>query len=308
MDLMIPLAMATEDSQGSTCEVTIDKQTFREGFNEFEVNSKEITNIRKESLVTELENIGKCQQSEEFPLFIWRPSCHPGYVFIVIPESMQSHISNSFFKYICARSKSAGGGNDLFLTRSKLLAIQEEYTRGRLSIVQSNITQVTHNEEGQFQGQLRLVQEGPVQTISVRYISKEPSGSVLEFDQTVDVAIALNGVNWPTIATPWISRKRLWPEKNVVDKIIKDGYHIVPKYHPGGSGIDLEWRLSFSLAERTLAHTFTDTQRNCYMVFKKLWRKYLKVPKVLSSYHIKTTMFWLCERSSSSDWMESNVG
>ncbi|XP_033118758.1 uncharacterized protein LOC117118295 [Anneissia japonica] len=295
MDLMIPLAMATEGSQKGPSDMVAMQSC--------KANEKDI--FKREYVVTELENIGKRQLSKDFPSFIWIPSSNAGYVFIIVPESMQSCISEDFTKHVCARSHET---SNLFLTRSKLLAIQEEYTRGRLSAVQSDITSERNNIDGQFQGQLKLVQEGPVQTISVNYQLQEIGGSLLEFDQTVDVAIALKGVDWPTIANPWISRERNWPEKTIVNKIIEGGYHIVPKYHPGGNGIDLEWRLSFSVAERTLAHTFTDNQRKCYMVFKKLWRTYLKVPKVVSSYHIKTTMFWLCERASSSLWKDSDLG
>ncbi|XP_033100664.1 uncharacterized protein LOC117104110 isoform X2 [Anneissia japonica] len=309
MDLMIPLAVATEDSRRSMCkDFAILKKPISGITNKVEAKENEQGDFKKECLITELENIGRCQQSGECPPFIWRPSFHAGYVSISIPESMENYVSESFTKHVCARSRSADGSSDLFLTRSKLLAIQEEYTRGRLHAIQSHISKVRDDEGDQFKGQLRLVQQGPVQTISVRYESNSDDGFELEFDQTVDVAIALHGVDWPTFANPWISRNRQWPEKDTVDKIIKDGYHIVPKYFPGGSGIDLEWRLSFSVAERTLARTFTDNQRTCYIVFKKLWRKYLKEPKVLSSYHIKTTMFWLCERTSSNDWTEFSLG
>ncbi|XP_033116141.1 uncharacterized protein LOC117116252 [Anneissia japonica] len=288
MDLMIPLAMATEDSQSNICEdVAIDKQTITIFANELKIKDNETRDFKKESLVTELEEIGKHQQLKKCPPFIWRPSHHPGYVSVFIPKSMQSYISKEFIKYLCSQLTSVGG-SDLILTRSKLLAIQEEYIRKRLPAVQSDIKSTSAKSDDQFQI-LKLVQEGPVQTLLVCYQLKEEKqpkclmegmkedGSVLQFDQTVDVAIALKGVNWPTIANPWVSRLRDWPEKRIVDKIIKDGYHIVPKCYPGGSGIDVEWRLSFSVAERTLAHTFTDTQRKCYLIFKKLWRKYLKV-------------------------------
>ncbi|XP_071954309.1 uncharacterized protein [Antedon mediterranea] len=300
MDLMIPLAIAAEDPHHTTpCEdfKIVDEMSSR--------IMKEEKDVNKECFITELEDIGKRQQRQECPTFTWRPSVHPGYVTISIPDSLQSYTSLGFTKHLCARFLNG----KILLTRSKLLGIQEEYTRRRLNAVQSEITKnENENEKDEFKGKLRLVQEGPVQTISVCYESKEPGGSVLEFDQTVDVAIALNGVNWPTIANPWISRKREWPKKTIVEKIITDGYHLVPKYYPAGKGIDLEWRLSFSMAERTLAHTFTENQRKCYMVFKKLWRKCFKEPKVLSSYHIKTTMFWLCERTSPTDWIDSNLG
>ncbi|XP_071954287.1 uncharacterized protein [Antedon mediterranea] len=298
MDLMIPLAIAAEDPHNTTCEEFTIANDVPRGMME------EKEDVHKKSFITEMEDIGNRQQRQECPTFTWRPSVHSGYVTIFIPESLQSYTSLGFTKHLCARSSSG----EMLLTRSKLLGIQEQYTRGRLKAVQSEFTRNENNKVDEFKGKLRLVQEGPVQTISVCYESQEPFGSVLQFDQTVDVAIALNGVNWPTIANSWVSRQRKWPQKTTVEKIIADGYHIVPKYYPGGKGLDLEWRLSFSVAERTLAHTFTDQQRKCYMIFKLLWRRHFKEPKVLSSYHMKTTMFWLCERTSPTDWIDSNLG
>ena len=82
-----------------------------------------------------------------------------------------------------------------------------------------------------------------------------------------DFVPAISCQFWPyPLAEEWIYRKRHWPPKCVVSQIILNGYHIVPKASPGGDK-DLEWRLSFSKAEGTLAQYRTDFQHRCFYIF-----------------------------------------
>ena len=57
----------------------------------------------------------------------------------------------------------------------------------------------------------------------------------------------------------------------------------------------LEWRLSFSSAEKTIAKLLSVLQRKVYLVAKALHYTHLKSFRVLSTYLLKTALFWHCE-------------
>ena len=83
--------------------------------------------------------------------------------------------------------------------------------------------------------------------------------------------------------------------------------HVVPVAHHLSSCPDVEWRLSFSLAEKFLAHHLTKLQRQIYIFFKYiLWKNLINKQSTLSSYHLKTTFFWLLEGLPLSLWSEEN--
>lgn len=68
---------------------------------------------------------------------------------------------------------------------------------------------------------------------------------------------------------------------------------------------DLEWRISFSMAEKQLIQTFTHTQMLCYAAFKIILTDIVK-PKhgdLLCSYFLKTILFWLAEETDQSKWI-----
>ena len=81
------------------------------------------------------------------------------------------------------------------------------------------------------------------------------------FDQgaSFDFVPSLECEGWPAIANTFLSRERQWPPKHLIDQIVKDGFHIVPKCSLGGDK-ELEWRISFSKAEITLFENMTKMQ------------------------------------------------
>ncbi|XP_052068361.1 uncharacterized protein LOC127707710 [Mytilus californianus] len=71
-----------------------------------------------------------------------------------------------------------------------------------------------------------------------------------------------------------------------------------------------EWRLSFSLAERELIHSWNHTQVLCYVFFKYIKKDlmaFLPFGKLICSYFIKTTLFWLSEEQSQKEWNPNNI-
>lgn len=126
-----------------------------------------------------------------------------------------------------------------------------------------------------------------------------------------DIAHALVCDDWPSDAQKWITRKRNhdWPPKNIIEKISKMKCHAVPVGNKGSNNFSLEWRTSFLLGERELIWSFNDTQVQCYVLLKQLFKKHISAiaPDQLSSYHIKTVMFWMSEERGTSLWYDENL-
>ena len=120
---------------------------------------------------------------------------------------------------------------------------------------------------------------------------------------------------WPTSAAEWIERPRHhgWPSQRDKEYIEQFGCHLVPVGHPLSARKSLEWRLSFSIAERTLVWSFNHIQLQCYAVMKLILKEYVKTKcakkynSVLCSYFIKTFLFWQFEKMEGSFWQISNL-
>ena len=120
---------------------------------------------------------------------------------------------------------------------------------------------------------------------------------------------------WPTSAAEWKDRPRhyRWPSQQDREYIEQFGCHLVPVGHPLSERKSLEWRLSFSIAERTLVWSFNHTQLQCYAVMKLILKEYVKTKcsqihkSVLCSYFIKTFLFWRFETTDPSFWQEANL-
>ena len=120
---------------------------------------------------------------------------------------------------------------------------------------------------------------------------------------------------WPTSAAEWKDRPRHygWPSQRDKEYIEQFGCHLVPIGYPLSTRKSLQWRLSFSIAERTLVWSFNHTQLQCYAVMKIILKEYVKMKcsekhkSVLCSYFIKTFLFWQFERTYQSFWQITNL-
>lgn len=87
----------------------------------------------------------------------------------------------------------------------------------------------------------------------------------------MDYSLCIASKYWPQTAQPWIARCQLkqWPTQTLLREILTNGCHVMPI---GSKLIDdeseLEWRLSFSLAEQKLVYSFNHTQFLCYGMLK----------------------------------------
>ena len=125
-----------------------------------------------------------------------------------------------------------------------------------------------------------------------------------------DLVIAFPCPDWPQVAEEWVSRSRDsgWPNSKLIKRIVRRGCHIVSVGHEESETRDIEFRWSFSVAEKILAKSLTPTQRQCYILLKILHREAFKRPKVITSYHLKNILFWVCEEIPAEDWKQKRVG
>ena len=119
---------------------------------------------------------------------------------------------------------------------------------------------------------------------------------------------------WPSEAEEWINRSRNfgWPTSFDISSIIEFGCHLVPVGHPLSDMKSMEWRISFSLAERALVWSFNHIQMQCYAMMKIILKEFIKVRcnpqnQVLCSYFIKTFLFWKYEEIELNFWRADNL-
>ena len=150
-----------------------------------------------------------------------------------------------------------------------------------------------------------VVIQGPSIESWSEYADKSKSG--------IDNVPSIHCPFWPSGAEEWIQRPRHygWPTSNDIAYITNFGCHLVSVGHPLSPRKEMEWRISFSAAERTLVWPFNHVQIQCYAILKIILKEFVKVkcnPQnyVLCSYFIKTFLFWKFENTETSFWRAEN--
>ncbi|XP_076107325.1 uncharacterized protein LOC143075677 [Mytilus galloprovincialis] len=141
----------------------------------------------------------------------------------------------------------------------------------------------------------------------------EPHGPAMTAStcgEDFDLVYCIKTVTWPNIASEWVLRKRKygWPSREMIQNIQSQSCHLVPV----SSKVDartteeIEWRLSFSFAERELVHSFSHTQLLVYGLLKLILKEVIcvhhDIAEHLCSYFLKTTIFWVIEDNPQSIW------
>ncbi|KAK3093245.1 hypothetical protein FSP39_013156 [Pinctada imbricata] len=130
-------------------------------------------------------------------------------------------------------------------------------------------------------------------------------------NQEFDVAHCIPCYTWPDIANNWVNRDRpyQWPSPEMIENIIQKGCHVVPVGDPDSQHSDHEWRISFSVAERTLMHSFNHAQFLVYNLLRLTLKRIIEktIRGVLCSYFMKTTLFYTTENTSLEFWRVDNL-
>ena len=132
-------------------------------------------------------------------------------------------------------------------------------------------------------------------------------------EEGLDNVMSIHCQFWPNNASEWIRRPRHygWPTSHDISTIVDFGCHLVPVGHPNSETKNLEWRISFSVAERKLVWSFNHVQMQCYAVMKIILKEFIKKRcstqnQILCSYFIKTFLFWKFEETDVKFWCKNN--
>ncbi|VDH96119.1 Hypothetical predicted protein [Mytilus galloprovincialis] len=147
---------------------------------------------------------------------------------------------------------------------------------------------------------------------SASYCSKIHGPCISDINETNDLAICLKCDKWILQARPWICRARTrWPAPELIYKIISCGVLFVPIGCKGSINENIEWRISFSVAEKHLIFSFSHTQLLCYALLKIVLKEIVDtnedLKSLLCSYFLKTLMFWILEETDTYAWRPENI-
>ena len=153
-------------------------------------------------------------------------------------------------------------------------------------------------------GVTRVIQGPSIESWS-EYMDRSESG--------YDLVPSIHCPFWPRGAEEWLHRPRRygWPTPTDITQITDFGCHLVAVGFPLSASKEMEWRISFSIAERILVWSFNHVQIQCYAVMKIILKEFIKVQcspsnYVLCSYFIKTFLFWKFEVTESTFWRADN--
>ena len=150
-----------------------------------------------------------------------------------------------------------------------------------------------------------ITRQGPSIETWDSYMDKSQSGT--------DAVYSIHCSFWPDAAREWKSRQRkyAWSSPYDIKTILYFGFHLVPVGLPHSDTNMMEWRISFSVAERNLVWSFNHIQMQCYAVMKLILKEFINPQcsppcRVLCSYFIKTFLFWEYEEINTSYWCKDN--
>jgi len=108
-----------------------------------------------------------------------------------------------------------------------------------------------------------------------------------------------------SILDKWQRRERHyeWPSRSLQREISTMIGYVVPVGHKFSQYKDIEWRISYTTAEKKLVDSMNDVQVKVYVVLKFVQRDRLKpICKNFTSYMVKNLVFWVLEMKPVGDF------
>lgn len=125
-----------------------------------------------------------------------------------------------------------------------------------------------------FSSELYKLGHLKIATEHISYLNKIHGPCLTDANDDFDIAFCLKCDQWISAAYPWITRARArWPSPELISKITTCGVLLVPICVKKLQNEGLEWRISFSIAEKMLIYSFTHTQLLCYSLLKILLKE-----------------------------------
>lgn len=156
---------------------------------------------------------------------------------------------------------------------------------------------------------------------SVIYTNVMANGHVINYE-----IIPSTTSSWPDEAYEWALRPRetvhdarskiayRWPTPGMIERVKSLPCHILPIGFIPKHGFNVEqefqWRLAFPAAQRFLESCLTHSQMRCYLFMLTLYKSFIEPRDTklgLTPDHLKTFLFWECERDFVR-WPEERLG
>ncbi|KAL3861250.1 hypothetical protein ACJMK2_007298 [Sinanodonta woodiana] len=155
-----------------------------------------------------------------------------------------------------------------------------------------------------------LDQQGPA--TSFRFKAQMQNRNMLISITKCDSVYVVHCPKWPSSAFEWVKRisRSGWPSQELKEEIAQKGILLAPAGCKQDPYQDIQWRYSFNEAERRLVTSFNGTQAKCYALLKRIICEYVKPwfgDDVITSYHLKTLMFWTVEEIDFQAWVPANL-
>lgn len=138
------------------------------------------------------------------------------------------------------------------------------------------------------------------------YFSERIDSLLSQAKMFIEYIPAFRCSTWPMVAEEWRERQRKWPSPDLVDQVIREGFHLVVKAPKNGGNPECDFRISFSHVEYLLSQEINKIQRECYRCLKMYHRVYLSTEaKGLISFHLKNIFLRTIEETGGEMWIES---
>ncbi|XP_069133045.1 uncharacterized protein [Argopecten irradians] len=142
------------------------------------------------------------------------------------------------------------------------------------------------------------------------------TGEKRKFANEVDCVQAFRYPYWPKEALEWVIRPRPngWPNEALREEIVNDGCYLVPVGDKTSAYTFLQWRISLATAERKLVYSLTHVQFLVYCLLKYFLKQISDIlsqllgdTDILSSYIMKTVIFYAVEKTPDTLWQEKHT-
>lgn len=125
-------------------------------------------------------------------------------------------------------------------------------------------------------------------------------------ESSYDIVHAIKCSAWPSFIDDFFERDRV--KSNIDYEGMKSmNMYVVATGHRLSNDSDIEWRLSFTEAEKYITKAWNETQRYCYYLLKQFKVIHLNNPDVLCSYYMKTILFWMSDVLPPAYWVPDNL-
>ncbi|ELT99594.1 hypothetical protein CAPTEDRAFT_224084 [Capitella teleta] len=251
------------------------------GLNAVPLDDMDVESSDSDMVIVAVTKIVSVERSPSTRWFMETDSCYPGYCRLV---ATTPELTDPSFLVDNTEKKC------MYLNGNAILD----------AILQGSLLRLKMTGEELQEGE--LVRHGPA-------VTNLPRNRFRSKLVETDFVFAMPCTEWPDVPKKWLDRptKSGWPSKVFKKKLIAEGCLVVCIPHRTSKWREVEWRISFSRAERALANSLTDIHRQCYVLLKVLVKGTLEPAQFISSYHLKTLLFWSCERFPQSMWQKDDA-